>query len=258
MKTVILAGGRGTRLSEETLSKPKPMVEIGGMPILWHIMKIYSSHGINEFIICCGFKGYAIKEYFSNYFLHMSDVTFDMQNNNMIVHHKRTDPWKVSLVDTGNNTMTGGRLLRVREYLKNESSFCFTYGDGVGDINITKLIKFHNDHGKQATLTSTIPPGRFGLLQINNGIVQSFQEKPKGEGAKINGGFFILNSSVFDLIKDDKTIWEKDPLISLAKKKELMAFEHEGFWQPMDTLRDKIYLEELWSSKKAPWKIWND
>ena len=258
MKAVILAGGRGTRLSEETYVKPKPMVEIGGMPILWHIMKIYSSHGINEFIICCGFKGYAIKEYFSNYFLHMSDVTFDMQNNDMIVHHKRTDPWKVSLVDTGDDTMTGGRLLRVKEYLKNENSFCFTYGDGVGDINITRLIKFHIDHGKQATLTSTIPPGRFGLLQVDTGLVQSFQEKPKGEGAKINGGFFVLNSSVFDLIKDDKTIWEKEPLAMLAKKKELMAFEHKGFWQPMDTLRDKIYLEELWSSKNAPWKIWKD
>ena len=258
MKAVILAGGLGTRLSEETFSKPKPMVEIGGMPILWHIMKIYSSHGINEFIICCGFKGYAIKEYFSNYFLHMSDVTFDMQNNDMIVHHKRTEPWKVSLVDTGDNTMTGGRLLRVKEYLKNETSFCFTYGDGVGDINITKLIKFHNAHGKQATLTSTIPPGRFGILQINNGLVQSFQEKPKGVGGKINGGFFVLNSSVFDLIKGDETIWEKEPLTVLAKKKELMAFEHEGFWQPMDTLRDKIYLEELWSSKNVPWKIWED
>ena len=258
MKAVILAGGLGTRLSEETYVKPKPMVEIGGMPILWHIMKIYSSHGINEFIICCGFKGYAIKEYFSNYFLHMSDVTFDMQNNDMIVHHKRTDPWKVSLVDTGDDTMTGGRLLRVKEYLKNENSFCFTYGDGVGDINITKLIKFHNAHGKQATLTSTIPPGRFGLLQINNGQVQSFLEKPKGEGAKINGGFFVLNASVFDLIKDDETIWEKEPLTELARKKELMAFEHEGFWQPMDTLRDKIYLEELWSSKNVPWKIWED
>ena len=258
MKAVILAGGLGTRLSEETFSKPKPMVEIGGMPILWHIMKIYSSHGINEFIICCGFKGYAIKEYFSNYFLHMSDVTFDMQNNDMIVHHKRTEPWKVSLVDTGDNTMTGGRLLRVKEYLKNETSFCFTYGDGVGDINITKLIKFHNAHGKQATLTSTIPPGRFGILQINNGLVQSFQEKPKGVGGKINGGFFVLNSSVFDLIKGDETIWEKEPLTVLAKKKELMAFEHEGFWQPMDTLRDKIYLEELWSAKNVPWKIWED
>ena len=258
MKAVILAGGLGTRLNEETLNKPKPMVEIGGMPILWHIMKIYSSHGINDFIICCGFKSYVIKEYFSNYFLHMSDVTFDMQNNDMIVHHKRTDPWKVSLVETGNNTMTGGRLLRVKEYLKNESSFCFTYGDGVGNIDITKLVEFHNSHGKIATLTSAVPPGRFGILQINNGLVKSFHEKPKGEAGKINGGFFVLDSSVFDFIKNDETTWEKEPLMELTNKKELMAFEHEGFWQPMDTLRDRIYLEELWESKNAPWKIWND
>ena len=258
MKAVILAGGLGTRLSEETSHKPKPMVEIGGMPILWHIMKIYSSYGINEFIICCGYKGYVIKEYFSNYLLHMSDVTFDMQNNNVIVHNKRADSWKVSLVDTGDDTMTGGRLLRVKEYLKNETSFCFTYGDGVGDINITKLIKFHHTHGKQATLTSTLPPGRFGLLQINNGLVENFQEKPKGEGSKINGGFFVLNSSIFDFIKNDQTIWEKEPLMELASKKELMAFEHEGFWQPMDTLRDKLFLEDLWSSKNAPWKNWDD
>ena len=258
MKAVILAGGLGTRLSEETLKKPKPMVEIGGMPILWHIMKIYSSHGVNEFIICCGYKGYIIKEYFSNYLLHMSDVTFDMNNNSTIVHNKRADPWKVSLVDTGENTMTGGRLLRVKEFLKNENSFCFTYGDGVGDINIRQLVKFHNSHGKQATLTSTLPPGRFGLLQINNGLVENFQEKPKGDGAKINGGFFVLNSSVFDFIKDDQSIWEKEPLNLLASKKELMAFEHEGFWQPMDTLRDKVYLEDLWSSNNAPWKVWDD
>ncbi len=258
MKAVILAGGLGTRLSEETLKKPKPMVEIGGMPILWHIMKIYSSHGVNEFIICCGYKGYIIKEYFSNYLLHMSDVTFDMNNNSTIVHDKRADPWKVSLVDTGENTMTGGRLLRVKEFLKNENSFCFTYGDGVGDINIRQLVKFHNSHGKQATLTSTLPPGRFGLLQINNGLVENFQEKPKGDGAKINGGFFVLNSSVFDFIKDDQSIWEKEPLNLLASKKELMAFEHEGFWQPMDTLRDKVYLEDLWSSNNAPWKVWDD
>lgn len=258
MKAVILAGGLGTRLSEETLKKPKPMVEIGGMPILWHIMKIYSSHGVNEFIICCGYKGYIIKEYFSNYLLHMSDVTFDMSKNSMTVHDKRADPWKVSLVDTGENTMTGGRLLRVKEFLKNETSFCFTYGDGVGDINIRQLIKFHNSHGKQATLTSTLPPGRFGLLQINNGIVENFQEKPKGDGAKINGGFFVLNSSVFDFIKDDQSIWEREPLNLLASKKELMAFEHKGFWQPMDTLRDKVYLEDLWSSNNAPWKVWDD
>lgn len=258
MKAVILAGGLGTRLSEETINKPKPMVEIGGMPVLWHIMKIYSFYGINEFIICCGYKGYLIKEYFSNYFLHSSDVTFDMQNNTMEVHNKRTEPWKVSLVDTGESTMTGGRLLRVKNYIKNEKSFCFTYGDGVGDINIKELIKFHNSHGKQATLTSTMPPGRFGSLQIKNGVIENFQEKPIGEGPKINGGFFVLNTSIFNLIENDETIWEKEPLMSLAKHKELMAFEHQGFWQPMDTLRDKLHLEELWLSKNAPWKIWND
>ena len=258
MKLVILAGGLGTRLSEETINKPKPMVEIGGMPILWHIMKIYSFYGINEFIICCGYKGYLVKEFFSNYLLHMSDVTFDMQNSNMIVHDKRTDPWKVSLVDTGDNTMTGGRLLRVKEYINNEKSFCFTYGDGVGDINIKELIKFHKSHGKQATLTSTLPPGRFGALQIKNGVIESFKEKPIGEGPKINGGFFVLNSSVFDLIENDQTVWENEPLTSLANNRELMAFEHNGFWQPMDTLRDKLLLDELWLTKNAPWKIWND
>ena len=258
MKAVILAGGLGTRLSEETIKKPKPMIEIGGMPILWHIMKIYSYYGVNEFIVCCGYKGYQIKEFFSNYLLHMSDITFDMQNNDMIVHDKRTDPWKVSLVDTGDNTMTGGRLLRIRKYVENEKSFCFTYGDGVGNINISELIKFHHGHGKQATLTSTIPPGRFGILQIKNDIVENFQEKPKGEGSKINGGFFVLNTSIFKLIKDDQTVWEKEPLTSLANNRELMAFEHNGFWQPMDTMRDMMYLEELWSSKNAPWKIWDD
>ncbi len=258
MKAVILAGGRGTRLSEETINKPKPMIEIGGMPILWHIMKVYLAHGINEFIICCGYKGYVIKEFFSNYFLHMSDITFDMQKNKMTLHDKRAESWKVSLVDTGDETMTGGRLLRVKKYLKNEKTFCFTYGDGVGDINITKLIKFHKSHGKKATLTSTIPPGRFGLLQVKNGLVKSFEEKPKVKGAKINGGYFVLDSSIFNFINDDQTVWEKDPLINLAKKDELMAFEHNGFWQPMDTLRDRIFLEELWESKNPPWKIWND
>ena len=258
MKAVILAGGLGTRLSEETLDKPKPMVEIGGKPILWHIMKIYSAHGINEFVICCGYKGYLIKEYFSNYFLHMSDVTYDMQNNKMIVHNKRAESWKVTLVDTGEKTMTGGRLLRVKEFLKNEKSFCFTYGDGVGDINISELIKFHKSHGKKATLTSTTPPGRFGIIKVKNKTVCGFKEKPRGENGKINGGFFILNSSIFKFIKDDSTIWEKEPLIELANQKELMSFEHNGFWQPMDTLRDKIFLEESWASKNPPWKIWND
>ena len=256
MKAVILAGGLGTRLSEETGSRPKPMIEIGGKPILWHIMKIYSSHGINDFIICCGYKGYVIKEYFANYFLHMSDVTFDMKNNSMVVHDKRAESWKVTLVDTGDDSMTGGRLLRVKEYLKNESSFCLTYGDGVGDINITELIKFHNDHGKQATLTSTYPPGRFGALEISDGVVLSFQEKPKGDGGKINGGFFVLNPSVIDSINSDGSVWEKEPLMGLASAGQLMAFEHEGFWQPMDTLRDKVHLEQLWASNNAPWKTW--
>jgi glucose-1-phosphate cytidylyltransferase len=256
MKAVILAGGLGTRLSEETGSRPKPMIEIGGKPILWHIMKMYSSHGINDFIICCGYKGYVIKEYFANYFLHMSDVTFDMKNNSMVVHNKRAESWKVTLIDTGDDSMTGGRLLRVKEYIKNEPSFCFTYGDGVGNINITELVKFHTKHGKQATLTSTYPPGRFGALEISDGIVKSFQEKPKGDGGKINGGFFVLNPSVLDSIDSDRTVWEKEPLMRLASEGELMAFEHEGFWQPMDTLRDKVNLESLWASNNAPWKTW--
>jgi len=256
MKAVILAGGLGTRLSEETGNRPKPMIEVGGKPILWHIMKMYSSHGINDFIICCGYKGYVIKEYFANYFLHMSDVTFDMKNNSMEVHNKRAESWKVTLVDTGDDSMTGGRLLRVKEFLKNESCFCFTYGDGVGDINITELVKFHIDHGKQATLTSTYPPGRFGALEISGGVVQSFQEKPKGDGGKINGGFFVLNPSVIDTIESDSTVWEQGPLMGLASQGELMAFEHEGFWQPMDTLRDKVHLEKLWASNTAPWKTW--
>jgi glucose-1-phosphate cytidylyltransferase len=256
MKAVILAGGHGTRLSEETDTKPKPMIEIGGRPILWHIMKIYSSHGITDFIVCCGYKGYVIKEYFANYFLHMSDVTFDMKNNSMTVHNERAESWKVTLVDTGDDAMTGGRLLKVKEYLKNESSFCFTYGDGVGDIDITELIKFHVDHGKQATLTATYPPGRFGALEVSGGVVKSFNEKPIGDGGKINGGFFVLNPSVIDLIESYETIWEREPLMALAREGELMAFEHTGFWQPMDTLRDKVHLEELWESNSAPWKIW--
>lgn len=256
MKAVILAGGLGTRLSEETSVKPKPMVEIGGKPILWHIMKQYSAHGINDFIICCGYKGYVIKEYFANYFLHMSDVTFDMKNNEMKVHQKRAEPWTVTLVDTGDNSMTGGRLGRVSEYLKSEEAFCFTYGDGVGDVDIAETIDFHKSHGKKATLTATFPPGRFGALDMQSGQVKSFKEKPKGDGAMINGGFFVLSPEVLELIDGDSCTWEQYPLNTLAEEGELMAYEHHGFWQPMDTLRDKVYLEELWQEGKAPWKIW--
>jgi glucose-1-phosphate cytidylyltransferase len=256
MKAVILAGGLGTRLSEETSLKPKPMVEIGGKPILWHIMKQYSAHGINDFIICCGYKGYVIKEYFANYFLHMSDVTFDMKNNEMKVHEKRAEPWTVTLVDTGDNSMTGGRLGRVADYVKDEEAFCFTYGDGVGDIDITKTIEFHKSHGKKATLTATFPPGRFGALDITGGKVNSFKEKPRGDGAMINGGFFVLSPKVLELIGGDSCTWEQEPLKALAEENELMAYEHNGFWQPMDTLRDKVHLEELWQQGKAPWKIW--
>jgi glucose-1-phosphate cytidylyltransferase len=256
MKAVILAGGLGTRLSEETSTRPKPMVEIGGMPILWHIMKMYSSHGINDFVICCGYKGYVIKEYFANYFLHMSDVTFNMRDNGMEVHNKRAEPWNVTLVDTGENSMTGGRLLRVAEHVKDEEAFCFTYGDGVGDIDITETIRFHRSHGKSATLTATYPPGRFGALDIQNKQVMNFKEKPKGDGAMINGGFFVLTPKVLDYLKDDSSVWEQTPLMSLAEDGDLMAYQHEGFWQPMDTLRDKNLLEELWESGKAPWKNW--
>lgn len=256
MKAVILAGGLGTRLSEETSVKPKPMVEIGGKPILWHIMKLYSAHGINDFIICCGYKGYVIKEYFANYFLHMSDVTFDMQNNEMTVHRKRAEPWTVTLVDTGDKSMTGGRLGRVAEHIKDEEAFCFTYGDGVGDIDIARTIDFHKSHGKKATLTAAYPPGRFGALDIQAGQVNSFKEKPKGDGAMINGGFFVLSPEVLKYIGDDSTVWEQYPLNQLAEDGELMAYEHHGFWQPMDTLRDKVYLEELWQEHKAPWKVW--
>ncbi|MEZ9877377.1 glucose-1-phosphate cytidylyltransferase [Vibrio breoganii] len=256
MKAVILAGGLGTRLSEETSVKPKPMVEIGGKPILWHIMKQYSAHGINDFVICCGYKGYVIKEYFANYFLHMSDVTFDMKKNEMQVHRKRAEPWTVTLVDTGDNSMTGGRLSRVADHIKDEEAFCFTYGDGVGDIDIAKTIEFHRSHGKMATLTATFPPGRFGALDINSGQVNSFKEKPKGDGAMINGGFFILSPEVLKYIDGDSTVWEQYPLNQLAEDGQLMAYEHHGFWQPMDTLRDKVYLEELWQEGKAPWKIW--
>lgn len=257
MKAVILAGGLGTRLSEETSLRPKPMVEIGGKPILWHIMKMYSHYGINDFIICCGYKGYVIKEYFANYFLHMSDVTFDMQHNEMHVHEKRAEPWKVTLIDTGDESMTGGRLGRVADYVKNDEAFCFTYGDGVSDVDIGKLIEFHRQHGKEATLTATYPPGRFGALDIQNKQIKRFMEKPKGDGGMINGGFFVLSPSVLSLIKDDKTTWEQEPLMSLAERGELMAFEHAGFWQPMDTLRDKHLLEELWAAEKAPWKKWD-
>lgn len=257
MKAVILAGGLGTRLSEETSTRPKPMVEIGGKPILWHIMKMYSYHGIHDFVICCGYKGYVIKEYFANYFLHMSDVTFDMQANNMFVHEKRAEPWKITLVDTGDDSMTGGRLGRVAEYVKDEKAFCFTYGDGVGDIDISAAIQFHLQHGKLATLTATYPPGRFGALEIQGKKVLSFKEKPKGDGAMINGGFFVLSPEVLTHIDGDQTIWEQDPLMKLAEDAQLMAFEHHGFWQPMDTLRVKQYLEELWVSGKAPWKKWD-
>ena len=256
MKAVILAGGLGTRLSEETDLKPKPMVEIGGKPILWHIMKSYSAHGVNDFIICCGYKGYVIKEYFANYFLHMSDVTFCMKENRMDVHEQRAEPWTVTLVDTGETTMTGGRLKRVERYVKDEEAFFFTYGDGVGDINITESLEFHRKHGKQATLTATIPPGRFGALEINNGRVEQFQEKPKGDGAMINGGFFVLSPKVIAQIDNDATTWEQEPLKNLARAGELMAYEHHGYWQPMDTLRDKMDLEKRWQSGNAPWKVW--
>ena len=257
MKAVILAGGLGTRLSEETATRPKPMVEIGGKPILWHILKSYAHHGVNDFVICCGYKGYVIKEYFANYFLHMSDVTFDMRSNRMEVHHKRAEPWNVTLVDTGEDSMTGGRLLRVAKYVENEEAFCFTYGDGVSDIDIGKTIEFHRNHGKAATLAATYPPGRFGALDMEHGLVRSFREKPKGDGSMINGGYFVLSPKVLNYIKDDHTTWEQEPLNNLAQEGELMAYEHHGFWQPMDTLRDKIALEQMWDENKAPWKKWN-
>lgn len=233
------------------------MVEIGGKPILWHILKMYSHHGVNDFVICCGYKGYVIKEYFANYFLHMSDVTFDMRSNKMEVHHKRAEPWKVTLVDTGDESMTGGRLLRVADYVKTEEAFCFTYGDGVGDIDISATIAFHRAHGKAATLTATLPPGRFGALDIRQRQVMSFKEKPKGDGAMINGGFFVLSPSVLQHIQGDATTWEQEPLTKLSETGQLMAYEHTGFWQPMDTLRDKHLLESLWASGKAPWKSWD-
>ena len=256
MKAVILAGGLGSRISEETSVRPKPMVEVGGKPILWHIMKIYSAHGVNDFVICCGYKGYVIKEYFANYFLHMSDVTFDMAHNEMQVHQRYAEPWKVTLIDTGDDSMTGGRLRRVRQYLGDED-FCFTYGDGVGDINITETIKLHQQQGAMATLTATQPPGRFGALGLSGHKVNGFQEKPQGDGGWINGGFFVLSPRVIDYIESDNTVWEKEPMERLAQEDQLSAYFHNGFWQPMDTLRDKMHLEELWQSGKAPWKVWS-
>ncbi len=256
MKAIILAGGLGTRISEETHLRPKPMIEIGGQPILWHIMKLYSAHGVNDFVICCGYKGYIIKEYFANYFLHMSDVSFDMARNKMEVHNQKAEPWKVTLVDTGDDTMTGGRLKRVASYVRNEEMFCFTYGDGVADVDITAEVAFHKAHGKWATITAVQPPGRFGALQLKGARVLGFTEKPRGDGGFINGGFFVLSPRCLELIEGDETIWEDAPLAALATDAQLMAFEHKGFWQPMDTLRDKNQLEELWSSGRAPWKIW--
>lgn len=256
MKVVILAGGLGTRISEETSVRPKPMIEIGGRPILWHIMKMYSAHGINDFIICCGYKGYVIKEYFANYFLHMSDVTFDMQNNKMVVHQHNAEPWRVTLVDTGENTLTGGRLKRIASYVENEDAFCFTYGDGVADIDVSALINFHQQHGKLATVTAVQPPGRYGALNMDGKRVKGFIEKPQGDGGWINGGFFILSPKVLEFIVNDSCSWEGEPLCQLASQGELMAYEHKGFWQPMDTLRDKNHLEGMWQRGKAPWKMW--
>jgi glucose-1-phosphate cytidylyltransferase len=256
MKVVILAGGLGSRLSEETQLRPKPMVEIGGKPILWHIMKMYSAHGVDEFIICCGYKGYVIKEYFANYFLHTSDVTFDMAHNHMEVHERHAEPWRVTLVDTGDDSLTGGRLKRVGRYVKDDDAFCFTYGDGVADIDIAAEVSFHRAHGKLATVTAVEPPGRYGALQLQGNRVSGFTEKPRGDGGLINGGFFVLSPRCLDRIADDGTSWEHEPLAGLARDGELMAFAHHGFWQPMDTLRDKTLLEDLWQSGRAPWKKW--
>ena len=254
MKAVILAGGLGTRLSEETELRPKPMVEIGGRPIIWHIMKIYSQHDINEFIICCGHLGYVLKEYFINYFTHMSDLTVDLYNNELEIHKKNSEPWKITLVDTGKETQTGGRLKRVKEYLKGDHEFCFTYGDGLADINLGKLIDFHKSHGKLATITAVSPPSRYGALELDGNKVITFKEKP--EGGLINGGYFVLSPKIFDLIDGDLTSWEGSPLSQLAKTDELRAFIHNGFWQPMDTLREKNLLQQLWESGNAPWKTW--
>ncbi len=257
MKVVILAGGLGTRISEESYLRPKPMIEIGGKPILWHIMKGYSTHGANDFVICCGYKGYVIKEYFANYFLHMSDVTFDMADYSMTVHHRKAEPWRVTVVDTGERTQTGGRLKRVAEHIKDEEAFCFTYGDGLSNVNIRNEIEFHREHGKLATITAVRPPGRYGAIERNGNIVTGFTEKPRGDGGMINGGFFVLSPKCLDLIEGDDTSWEGSPIIRLATMEQIMAFEHRGFWQPMDTLRDKNQLEDLWASGKAPWKIWS-
>ena len=256
MKAVILAGGLGTRISEETYLKPKPMIEVGGKPIIWHIMKIYSHYGVNDFVICCGFKGYVIKEYFANYFLHMSDVTFDMRDNSMQVLQHSTEPWHVTLIDTGEETMTGGRLRRVARYVRDEEAFCFTYGDGVSNVNIAELIAFHKAQKVKATLTATFPPGRFGALDLMGDKVSAFEEKPKGDGGMINGGFFVLSPAVLDLLDRDDCVWEREPLEILAERGELAAYQHHGFWQAMDTLRDKTYLEELWRSGQAPWRVW--
>ena len=259
MKVVILAGGLGTRLSEETHLRPKPMIEVEGRPILWHLLKIYSAHGLNDFVICAGYKGYVIKEYFANYFLHMSDVTFDIKENKMVVHERRSEPWKITVVDTGDDTMTGGRLARIAPYVYDET-FCFTYGDGLADVDITALVSYHRSHGGMATMTAVQPPGRFGAVafsEMDERMVGHFQEKPEGDGAWINGGFFVLNPSVFSHLKDgDGTVWEQSPLQTLARAGELGAYRHRGFWMPMDTLRDKVQLEALWDSGKAPWKVW--
>ena len=257
MKAVLLAGGLGTRLSEETAVRPKPMVEIGGRPILWHIMKLYSHHGINDFVVCCGYKGYVIKEYFANYFLHMSDVTFDISTNTMEVHERHAEPWRVTLIDTGDDTMTGGRLKRVAAYIQDDEAFCFTYGDGLSDLNIGASVAFHREHGRQATVTAVLPPGRYGAIEREGNQVTGFVEKPPGDGGLINGGFFVLSPSVLDYIEGDETSFESTPLAQLAADGQLMAFEHSGFWQPMDTLRDKIQLEELWNTGEAPWKCWS-
>jgi len=256
MKAVLLAGGLGTRISEETVVRPKPMVEIGGRPILWHIMKLYSHHGINDFVVCCGYKGYVIKEYFANYFLHMSDVTFDMSANKMEVHQRYAEPWRVTLVDTGTDTATGGRLKRVSEYLRDEDAFCFTYGDGLGNVDIAASVEFHRAHGRHATITAVLPPGRYGAIECDGTRVTRFTEKPPGDGGLINGGFFVLSPTVLDYIGGDLASWEGEPLTRLAADGQLMAFEHEGFWQPMDTLREKMMLEDLWTSGNAPWKVW--
>ena len=256
MKAVILAGGLGTRISEETHTKPKPMIEIGGKPILWHIMKMYGQHGISDFIICCGYKGYLIKEYFANYFLHMSDVTFDMSANEMMIHKRFAEPWKVTLIDTGETTMTGGRLRRIKQYVEHETAFCFTYGDGVSDVDISALISFHQKHRKLATVTAVQPPGRFGAIAMDHSVVRGFVEKPKGDSSWINGGFFVLSPACIDYVEGDDTPWEGSPLNAIATGGELQAYRHDGFWQPMDTLRDRTYLEDLWSTGKAPWKTW--